>query len=161
MPSPVQIVAAGALVRDGEGRILLVKHPRRGWEFPGGQVENGESLMEGVLREVREETGIEARITGISGIFATTTRHKAAWGEDLPPILNIDFRCERVSGEARISEEHEDIGWFSQEEALEMVTHPRMHIRLEAMLRPDGTVPVCYAPYGADHYDGVRLRPDR
>jgi len=160
MSSPVQIVAAGALVRREDGKVLLVKHRRRGWEFPGGQVENGEGPDQGALREVLEETGVEARVTGLSGIFATTTGHRAVWGEDLPPILNIDFRCEYVSGEARVSEEHEDIGWFAPDEALRLVTHPRFRVRLEAMLRPDGSIPVYRAPYGADHFEGERLRAD-
>ena len=41
---PCHIVAVGGLVRNADGLILLMRHPRRGWEFPGGQVEEGEDL---------------------------------------------------------------------------------------------------------------------
>lgn len=45
---------------DEEGRILLVKHTYTpGWHFPGGGVEPGETLIDAVKKEVREETGIE------------------------------------------------------------------------------------------------------
>ena len=50
----------GALVRDGEGRIALVRNRwSDGWVLPGGSVESGEALREAVVREVREETGLE------------------------------------------------------------------------------------------------------
>ena len=56
------IRAAGGIVRNAEGKILMIF--RRGvWDFPKGKVENGESAEEAALREVLEETGIEARIT--------------------------------------------------------------------------------------------------
>ncbi len=56
------IVAAGVLVR--EGRVLLAKRPEGKhlaglWEFPGGKVEPGESPEDALVREVREELGVE------------------------------------------------------------------------------------------------------
>lgn len=57
MVFPTHIVAAGALVTNEKDEVLLVKNPHRGWEFPGGQVENGEDLIEGITREVFEESG--------------------------------------------------------------------------------------------------------
>ena len=42
MKFPTHIVAAGALVTNQKNEVLLVKNPHRGWEFPGGQIENGE-----------------------------------------------------------------------------------------------------------------------
>jgi 8-oxo-dGTP diphosphatase len=54
-------VAAAALIRDEEGRILLVENafPRRRWGLPGGRLERGEEARAGLIREVREETGLE------------------------------------------------------------------------------------------------------
>jgi len=54
---PTHIVAVGGLISNNEGNILLVKSPRRGWKFPGGQVEVGEDLMTALKREVEEESG--------------------------------------------------------------------------------------------------------
>lgn len=55
---PVHIVSAAGLVRRGD-EVLLVRSPRRGWEFPGGQVEQGESVLAALHREIWEETGVE------------------------------------------------------------------------------------------------------
>lgn len=54
--------AAGGIVRNAEGQILMIF--RRGvWDFPKGKVERGEGNEEAAVREVLEETGVEARIT--------------------------------------------------------------------------------------------------
>ena len=66
-PSPdLHIVpCVGAVVRDGEGRLLLIRRghdPHRGcWSLPGGRVESGESAEQAVEREVLEETGLAVR----------------------------------------------------------------------------------------------------
>src|SRR4051812_22410405 len=48
---PQHIVAVAGLFYDEQGRVLLVKTERRGWECPGGQVECGEDLVEASVRE--------------------------------------------------------------------------------------------------------------
>jgi ADP-ribose pyrophosphatase YjhB (NUDIX family) len=64
-PLPVQ-ACVGAVVLDGQGRLLLVRRrnaPGRGlWSVPGGRVEPGETLPAAVVREVREETGLQVRV---------------------------------------------------------------------------------------------------
>lgn len=59
---PRHIVAASALIRNGEGAIALVKTERRGWELPGGQIELGETLTDGLQREILEECGIKVEL---------------------------------------------------------------------------------------------------
>ena len=51
-----------------EGDVLLIKSLLRGWEYPGGMVEPGETFQEALLREVKEETGVTVEITGFIGI---------------------------------------------------------------------------------------------
>ncbi len=63
------LIGVGALVEDQEERILLVRHKKeRGgywqgkWILPGGMLEVGETIDEGIVREVREETGLAVEI---------------------------------------------------------------------------------------------------
>ena len=56
--------AAGGLLHDGRGRVLLLRHvPSKGWGdvwlTPGGKLEDGETVLEGFEREVREEVGVD------------------------------------------------------------------------------------------------------
>ena len=62
------LVSCAALVTNDAGKILLVKSPWRGWEYPGGLIEPGETFQMALKREVREEAGVEIEITGFIGI---------------------------------------------------------------------------------------------
>jgi len=44
------------------GKVVFVEHPERGWEIPGGHLESGETPEEALLRELKEETGLEGVI---------------------------------------------------------------------------------------------------
>ncbi|MCL2213208.1 MAG: NUDIX hydrolase [Oscillospiraceae bacterium] len=68
MKFPTHIVAAAGCVEDKDGNILLVKTHHRGWEIPGGQIDVGENLEEGVLREILEESGITATVRRLVGV---------------------------------------------------------------------------------------------
>jgi 8-oxo-dGTP pyrophosphatase MutT (NUDIX family) len=48
MTMPRHSLSAGAVVLNDEGKILLIKGPRRGWEFPGGVIELGETIEDGI-----------------------------------------------------------------------------------------------------------------
>jgi non-canonical purine NTP pyrophosphatase (RdgB/HAM1 family) len=72
---------ASAVVLDGDDRVLLVHHVKAGcWLYPGGHVNDGESLAEACLREVREETGVDAVIiSGPLPSYPPVITHPAPW----------------------------------------------------------------------------------
>jgi 8-oxo-dGTP diphosphatase len=75
-------VAVGAFVFDDAGRVLLIERgqpPGEGlWTVPGGRVELGESLAAAVVREVREETGLEVTCGALVEVVERVTRTDAA-----------------------------------------------------------------------------------
>lgn len=70
---PRRVACVGAVVRDAEGRLLLVRRgtePGRGlWSIPGGRLEAGETPAEGAAREVLEETGLHVVIGELLGVI--------------------------------------------------------------------------------------------
>ncbi len=73
-------IGVRALVLDEEGRICLVRHSYRdGWYLPGGGVKTGESLVDAMQRELREETGVELPETpqSVHGVFSSFNEHKS------------------------------------------------------------------------------------
>jgi 8-oxo-dGTP diphosphatase len=88
----------GALLFDRD-RILLVergKEPLKGyWSLPGGVLESGETLEEGVIRELREETGLEVKPLGVLQIFERIIRDSQ--GAPEYHYVLIDYIC-RVTG---------------------------------------------------------------
>lgn len=117
-------VSVAALVTNDLGQILLVNSPWRGWEYPGGLIEPGETFQEALHREVQEEAGVEIEITGFVGICKNVDRD----------IVNIDFTARYISGELRTSEESTEVIWASPEEAMELITFPLTKKRLNNML---------------------------
>ena len=70
---PLLHPAAAACIRDEQGRILLVRRSDgiNLWSFPGGAMELGERADEAVIREVREETGLEVEPVALIGVYSS------------------------------------------------------------------------------------------
>ena len=125
--NPTHKVSVAAMVHDSCGKILLVKSPWRGWEYPGGLIEPGETFENALRREIREESGVEVEITGFVGICKNVKMN----------IVNIDFTCRYIGGELRTSEESTEVIWATPERAMELITFPLTKKRLQNMLSGD------------------------
>src|ERR1700761_9207007 len=133
MPAnPVHIVAATGYVRDIAGRILLVRNLRRGWEFPGGQVEQGEEIPAALIREITEETGCTVEIDRLLGVYSNLTR---------PLVVHL-FACTYLDGVPHAQEpDNPEAGWYTQTETQRLVSHPANAQRVEdALADPAGVI---------------------
>jgi 8-oxo-dGTP diphosphatase len=124
MPIPKHIVSAAAIILNEKNELLLIKGPRRGWEMPGGQVEEGESLKEAAIRETKEECGLDIEVTKFCGVFQNVNAS----------ICNTLFLAKPIGGELTTTDECLDYGFFPIEEALDMVTHKNFRQRFEYCL---------------------------
>ena len=118
------LVSCAGLVTNAEGKILLVKSPMRGWEYPGGLIEPGESFQQALRREIWEESGVEVEITGFVGICKNVEKD----------IVNIDFTCRYIGGDLTTSDESTEVIWATPEEAFQLITFPLTRKRLQNML---------------------------
>jgi len=111
------LVGVGAVIVDGEGRVLLVQRgtePRKGhWSIPGGLVELGESLIEAVRREALEETGLVIEpvelIEVVDRIFTENSQIRYHY-------VIVDYCCRMVSGVAQAASDAAAIHWATPEE---------------------------------------------
>ena len=132
---PTHIVAAAGIVVNGNGEILLVKNNRRGWEFPGGQVEVGENLIDAVKREIMEEAGIEIEVGEVFCISSNTCKYPGYNGvKEVPTKIMLDFICYAKEGTPRPSEENSASAFFHKDMVLELIQSPAYIERFKAFM---------------------------
>jgi 8-oxo-dGTP diphosphatase len=142
-PDLPMVGVGGVVIRDG--RALLIRRgsePLKGeWSIPGGILEVGETLKEGVARELLEETGLQVNVTELIEVFERIFRKGE---EGAPPVLDaeaaaraatakagtagelsdrplyhfviLDYLCDVVSGEARAGGDVTDLVFATEEE---------------------------------------------
>jgi len=126
------VPAASAIVMNGEGKILLHRRSDNTlWGLPGGAMEVGESIGETVVREVKEETGLDVVPECIVGIYSNP-KHVIAFSDgEVRQEFSVCFVCRIVGGALRVSEESFEVSFFIPDEAERLPMHEsnRMRIR--------------------------------
>lgn len=122
---PVQrpVPTVGVVCLKGD-QVLLIKRgtpPRLGqWSLPGGRIEWGEAVDVAALRELKEETGVEAELTGlldvVDGVF--TSRET---GETTRHFVMIDYAARWTGGEPMAGDDAADARFFTRDEAMAAV----------------------------------------
>ena len=111
------IVGVGAVVVH-EGRVLVVRRatePLKGeWSVPGGMLELGEKLKDGIVREVQEETGLLVEPTEVLDVFDSIFADPD--GRTRYHYVLIDYLCRVVSGEALAATDVSEVRWVTGSE---------------------------------------------
>ena len=120
-----RVVCAGAVVRDADGRLLLVRRgqePSAGlWSLPGGRVEPGESIAEAAAREVLEETGLRV---SVGRLLASV---------DIGDYLVHDFAATVVGGRLQAGDDASDARWCSDDDVALLPLTPGLLEELRRM----------------------------
>jgi ADP-ribose pyrophosphatase YjhB (NUDIX family) len=103
-------------VVEGEGRVLLTRRryePFAGrWDLPGGFLEEGEHPLDGIRRELREETGLEVE----PGRFIGVWMDRYGSDEDAPATLNLYWSARVTGGEPAAADDVTELAWFEPDE---------------------------------------------
>ncbi len=98
-------LGAFAIIFDEQGGVLLChRRDMDAWNLPGGRIEQGELPTEAVIREVKEETGLEIEIERLLGVYGKT---------DKPTELVFSFLCRVTGGELMLTDESDDTRSFT------------------------------------------------
>ena len=113
------------IIFDEQKRVLLC-HRRDYdlWNLPGGTMENGESPWDGLKREVKEETGLNVKVTKLIGVYSKPDKNE----------IVFSFLCEKESGEITTTDEARSVEFFNFEN-LPTKTVPKQVERIEDALK--------------------------
>ena len=139
--NPRHSVSVAAAIVDESGQLLAVRRRDNGhWEPPGGILELHETIQAGLVREVREETGLEIEPQALSGVYKNMRRG----------IIALVFRCRIIGGEPRPTREAEQVSWLSPDEVRDLMDEAYATRLLDA-LQP--------GPAAIRAHDGLSLLP--
>jgi ADP-ribose pyrophosphatase YjhB (NUDIX family) len=139
VPTPRHSVSVAAAIVDDDGHIVVIKRRDNGhWEPPGGVLELDESILDGLAREVREETGLEIEPQRLTGADKNMTLG----------VVNLVFRARIVGGAEATSDETSQVARWTPAQVSERMA-PAYAVRLLDALDS--------GPAAIRAHDGVRL----
>ncbi|MFI6364173.1 NUDIX hydrolase [Nocardia sp. NPDC050630] len=130
-------VAVSAVIRDSQGRVLMIHRTDNDrYSIPGGGLEAGETITQALVREVKEETGIDVRVTDLIGIFSNP-EHVIAYDDgEVRQEFSICFHADPIGGDLRTSSESKEVRWVAPNDISSLNVHPSIVLRIERGLSP-------------------------
>jgi ADP-ribose pyrophosphatase YjhB (NUDIX family) len=126
--SPRHSVSVAAVITDEFGRVLITQRRDNGhWEPPGGVLETEESILDGLTREVREETGLTVEPVRLTGVYKNMTRG----------IVALMFLARVVDGAPAPTDEASRVEWWTPQMVSDRMDGAYA-VRVLDALRPDG-----------------------
>ncbi|MFA5986916.1 MAG: NUDIX domain-containing protein [Parcubacteria group bacterium] len=99
-------IGAFGVIFDENNRVLLChRRDMNLWNLPGGMVERGKSPWEGVVREVREEVGLDVEVIRLIGVYSKKKKNDVIFS----------FVCKKVGGVETLTDEADEIAYFAVE----------------------------------------------
>ncbi len=125
-PAPNSLVpACGILVIDDGGRVLLQRRRDTGqWAIPMGKQELGETPSQCAIRETEEETGIQAQLTGILGVYSDPGHIVAYTDGEIRQEWELILLGRPVSGTPTVNDEASDVRWVVPDDLKDLDIHP-------------------------------------
>ena len=121
-PTRPYLAVSAAIWRDG--KVLVVRRARQPalnlYTLPGGGVEAGETLVEAVKREVREETALEVEPVALAGEREVIARDQE--GRVARHFVILSFACRWRAGEVQLNEELDDARWLAPTAIAQLAT---------------------------------------
>jgi len=149
LPVCAQISVRAIIIEDG--KVLMVEHEhtdKRGkfWIFPGGGVEEGETIPDAAIRETEEETGIIVKSIGVAHVREAQTLGQRAF--------EIYVVCKKIGGILKVGSDPEapelvsiiDTRWFSADELNEILYYPETLWKTLPDWVKTGNVPIIPLP---------------
>ncbi|MEV4094185.1 NUDIX hydrolase [Streptosporangium saharense] len=133
-------VSVAGVILDGQGRALLVQRRDNGhWEAPGGILEREEDTTTGLVREVREETGLIVEPLALTGVYKNMTR----------AVVALVFRCQTIGGHLTTNHESRAFRWADPQD-VKTLANEAFAVRVLDAMHTD-------RPPAVRHHNGTHL----
>ena len=134
-PNSIHPAAAVALF-DSSGKILLLRRKDNDkWTMPGGTLDFGESLTDCAIREVREETGLQIRITGLIGTYTDPHILIAYSDGEVRQEFTLVYAAEIESGSLKIDDESKEAAWVPLQSSIDLPLAESQRRRLRDVIQ--------------------------
>jgi 8-oxo-dGTP diphosphatase len=146
------VSVTGVIIDDHDRALLIQRRDNHRWEPPGGVLEPGETIDDGVRREVREETGLDVEPVALTGVYKNMKR----------AIVALVFRCKITRGDLTANDEVSAFRWVRSADVAELADEAYAIRVLDALADGAYAVHVLGAldgghPVAVRHHDGVHL----